>query len=68
MVFDKVGTGTHSRQWVVHSADRLCAGVPSSPDRKGDIYEIEGKNMEDYALKLHQNIYGQKQVGRVWYK
>ena len=21
-----------------------------------------------YALKLHQNVYGQKQAGRVWYK
>ena len=30
--------------------------------------EIEGKNKEDYVLKLYRNIYGQKQAGRVWYK
>ena len=29
-------------------------------------FEIEnGKNL-DYVLKIHRNIYGQKQAGRVW--
>jgi len=30
--------------------------------------EIGGRNKEDYVLKLHRNIYGQKQAGRVWYQ
>ena len=30
--------------------------------------EIGGKNKNDYVLKLHRNIYGQKQAGRVWYQ
>ena len=29
-------------------------------------FEIEGGNEDDYVLKIHQNIYGQKQSGRVW--
>ena len=30
-------------------------------------FEIEGGKKGDYSLKLHENIYGQKQSGRVWY-
>ena len=29
---------------------------------------VEDGDNDDYALKLHRNIYGQKQAGRVWYK
>lgn len=31
-------------------------------------FDIKDGNKEDYALKLHKNVYGQKQAGRVWYK
>jgi hypothetical protein len=32
-------------------------------------YEVGGsKATKDYVLKLHGNIYGQKQAGRVWFK
>jgi glutamate 5-kinase len=31
--------------------------------------KIEGKgDAKDYVLKIHRNIYGQKQAGRVWNK
>jgi hypothetical protein len=28
----------------------------------------DGANTKDYVLQIHQNIYGQKQAGRVWNK
>ena len=31
-------------------------------------FEVEGGTRDEYALKLHKNVYGQKQAGRVWYK
>ena len=31
-------------------------------------FEVEGANRKDYVLKIHRNIYGQKQAGRVWNK
>jgi hypothetical protein len=31
-------------------------------------FQVEGKNSKDYVLKLHKNVYGQCQSGRVWYK
>jgi hypothetical protein len=31
-------------------------------------FQIEDGNTKDYVLKLHRNVYGQKQAGRVWYK
>ena len=30
--------------------------------------EIKGKDKNQYVLMIHKNIYGQKQVGRVWHK
>ena len=29
-------------------------------------FHIEGEDPKDFILKLHKNIYGQKQAGRVW--
>jgi hypothetical protein len=29
-------------------------------------FEIEQGQNEDYALKLHHNVYGQEKAGRVW--
>ena len=29
-------------------------------------FDVEGGDRSEYALKLHRNIYGQKQAGRVW--
>ena len=31
-------------------------------------FEVKGLNKGEYALKLHKNVFGQKQAGRVWYK
>ena len=61
--------GWHSRQ-----LDYVLA-FPQAPVEK-DIYmkipkgfTIENKrDGEEYVLKIHRNIYGQKQAGRVWYK
>ena len=32
------------------------------------VFRVEDGDKDDYALKLHRNIYGQKQYVRVWYK
>ena len=47
---------------------------PQAPAEK-DLYfkvpasfEVEGGKKGEYALKLHMNVYGKKQAGRVWYK
>ena len=59
--------------WYTQQIDYVLA-YPQAPIER-EIYmkiprgmEIEGRNKEDYVLKLHRNIYGQKQAGRVWYK
>ena len=31
-------------------------------------FEVPVGKAEDYLLKIHKNIYGQKQAGRVWYE
>ena len=31
-------------------------------------FEIKGANRKEYVLKIHRNVYGQKQAGRVWNK
>ena len=54
----------------------LCTGISTSSSGKRNIHEnpkgfdinIRGKDPNDYVLKIHRNIYGQKQAGRVWYK
>ena len=35
---------------------------------KGFEMESKSKSKKDYVLKLHRNVYGQKQAGRVWNK
>ena len=47
---------------------------PQAPIEK-DLYlklpsglQMEYGDNNEYALKLHRNIYGQNQYGRVWYK
>jgi Reverse transcriptase (RNA-dependent DNA polymerase) len=31
-------------------------------------FEIEGHNRKDHVLKLHRNVYGSKNAGRMWYQ
>jgi hypothetical protein len=31
-------------------------------------FDVDEGNTQDYVLKLHRNVYGQKQAGRVWHK
>ena len=63
-----IQNGWHSKQ-----LDYVLA-FPQAPVEK-EIYmkipkgfEIDGAKPEDYVLKLHKNVYGQKQAGRVWNK
>jgi len=60
-------------EWHTQQIDYVLA-FPQAPVEK-EIYmkvpkgfKITGKNSEDYVLKLNQNVYGQKQAGRVWNK
>ena len=58
--------------WYSKQLDYVLA-FPQAPVEK-EIYmkipkgfKMEGKyNSEEYVLKLHRNVYGQKQAGRVW--
>ena len=59
--------------WYTQQIDYVLA-YPQAPIEK-EIFmkiprgmEIKGRNKDNYVLKLHRNIYGQKQAGRVWYK
>ena len=59
--------------WHTTQIDYVLA-FPQAPVER-DIYmeipkgfEVEGANRKDYVLKIHRNIYGQKQAGRVWNK
>ena len=64
-------TQTALHGWHTKQLDYVLA-YPQAPVER-DLYmkilagfEIEnGKNLE-YVLKIHRNIYGQKQAGRVW--
>ena len=60
-------------EWHTQQIDYVLA-FPQAPVEK-EIYmkvprgfKITGKNPENYVLKLNQNVYGQKQAGRVWNK
>jgi hypothetical protein len=57
--------------WHTTQLDYVLA-YPQAPVER-DIYmeipkgfDLEGANRKDYVLKIHRNIYGQKQAGRVW--
>ena len=59
--------------WHTQQIDYVLA-YPQAPIER-EIYmkiprgmEIGGKDKNDFVLKLHRNIYGQKQAGRVWYQ
>ena len=59
--------------WTTKQIDYVKS-FPQAPAEK-DLYlkvpagfEVEGGEKGDYALKLHKNVYGQKQSGRVWYR
>jgi hypothetical protein len=59
-------------QWEIKTFDFVQAfpQAPSETELYVDIpkgCEVDG-NKEDWALKVINNIYGQKQAGRVWYK
>ena len=59
--------------WTTTQIDYVLA-YPQAPVEK-ELYmtvpkgfEIDGEDPNEYVLKLHRNIYGQKQAGRVWNK
>jgi Reverse transcriptase (RNA-dependent DNA polymerase) len=61
--------------WVTRQVDFVLA-FPQAPVEtdlymeipRGFIVDGEDINPSDYVLKLVNNLYGQKQAGRVWYK
>ena len=60
-------------KWHTTQIDYVLA-YPQAPIER-DLYmeiprglELKGKKKESHVLKLHRNIYGQKQAGRVWYR
>ena len=60
-------------KWHTTQIDYVLA-YPQAPIER-EIYmevprgiELKGKKKESHVLKLHRNIYGQKQAGRVWYR
>jgi hypothetical protein len=62
-------TAVHN--WHTTQIDYVLA-FPQAPVER-DIYmkipkgfEIDEGNTDDYVLRLHRNVYGQKQAGRVW--
>ena len=59
--------------WKTTQIDYVLA-FPQAPVER-DIYmeipkgfDLEGMDKTEYVLKIHRNIYGQKQAGRVWNK
>lgn len=66
-------TLTAVHKWHTKQLDFVLAFPQAPVDR--DIYmkipkgfELDQGNSNDYVLKLHKNVYGQKQAGRVWNK
>ena len=59
--------------WNTTQIDYVQA-FPQAPAKKDlylkapAVFEVEGGKKGEYALKLHQNVYEQKQADRVWYK
>ena len=58
--------------WHTRQIDYVLA-FPQAPVEK-ELYmaipsgiDVSEGDKKDYALKLHRNVYGQKQAGRVWY-
>ncbi len=60
-------------KWHTTQIDYVLA-YPQAPIERKIFMEIprgmklKGKRKEGYVLKLHRNIYGQKQAGRVWHR
>ena len=59
--------------WTTKQIDYVQA-FPQAPAEKGLYlkvpagFEVEWGKKEDYVLKMHKNVYGQKKSGRVWYR
>jgi len=65
---------TAIHRWHTVQLDYVLA-FPQAPVEKEIFMEIprgvrisDGDNPKEYVLKLHRNVYGQKQAGRVWNK
>jgi hypothetical protein len=67
-------TMTAVHGWYTKQLDYVLA-FPQAPVEKELYIEVprgfvieEGEDPKEYVLKLHRNVYGQKQAGRVWYQ
>ena len=61
--------------WMAHTTSRLCCRIHPSPIDCDMYMEFPrgftvpgGDDRKEFVLKLHRNLYGQKQAGWVWYK
>ena len=59
--------------WYTKQIDYVLAFLQALVERELYLkmpkeFEADDGNIKDYVLKVEQNIYGQKQAGRVWNK
>ena len=61
--------------WMAHATSDYVAAYTQAPIDRNMYMEFPrgftvpgGVDRKAFVLKLHRNLYGQKQAGRVWYK
>ena len=63
-------TMTAVHEWHTQQLDYVLS-LPQAPVERylymkvPKVFDIEGRNEDDYVLKIQRNIYGQKKAGRV---
>jgi hypothetical protein len=55
-----------TQSWHTMQLDFVLVFPQAPVERETREFEVDGGKNEDYVLQIRKNIYGQKQVGRVW--